>query len=275
MTVSFPDTFTIDTSEKYILSIRLSPDGLSFSGNIPMEENSFFFRKISFDRSKPYISSLKEFFFEQECFSWVYKKVNILCFTSQYSLVPEVFYDENKKKELLSTTFLNPEEKILDNILLYEQGRIVFSINQEVYGFLCRSFINAEFIHHLAPVLNLWKKQNQASLSGQMYVLLNRRTIDVSCYNKGELIFLNSFEYSSPDDIFYFLACVWTQTGLNQLEDTVFVFGNQDHHKSIMDNLRVYVQNVEIMDFPPGFHLLSNEAAQASYDLISLSICES
>ena len=66
MTISIPDTLTADNSGKYIMSIRLRSDGLSFSGYNPSESETFFYRNVEFDRTKPYVSSLKEFFFEHE-----------------------------------------------------------------------------------------------------------------------------------------------------------------------------------------------------------------
>lgn len=64
MTISIPDTLTTDNSEKYIVSIRLRSGGLSFSAYSPSVNESFFYRDIEFDRTKPYVSSLKECFFE-------------------------------------------------------------------------------------------------------------------------------------------------------------------------------------------------------------------
>jgi|GEM_PF-2277074 hypothetical protein len=273
MTVSFPDAFSINTSEKYILSIRLLPGGLSFSCSIPMVGNTFFFREVVFDHSKTYLSSLKEFFFGNEFMSWQYKKVNILCFTSHYVFVPADMYDASRKQELIQGAFLKPETMCLDNALS-DKGHIVFSLERDIYEFLCRSFVNPSFLHHLTPALTLWNKQQRKHLNGQMFVLLNSKTIDVACLNKGELLFLNSFEYSKSKDVFYLLACIWRQVGQDQLKDEMSVFGNPDDCNSLMTDLRVYIQNVKAMDMPLEFYLLGDEASKASYDIISLSLCE-
>jgi hypothetical protein len=52
MAVSIPDTLTVNTSERYILSIRIHPDGFSFSAAIPSKSNSFFYHEIEFDLQK-------------------------------------------------------------------------------------------------------------------------------------------------------------------------------------------------------------------------------
>ena len=60
MTISIPDTLTTDNSEKYIVSIRLRSGGLSFSAYSPSVSESFFYRDVEFDRTRPYVSSRLE-----------------------------------------------------------------------------------------------------------------------------------------------------------------------------------------------------------------------
>lgn len=273
MAVSLPDTFTVNTSERYILSIRIVPDGLSFSGAIPSKSTSFFYRHIALDSSKAYAESLKEQFYEEECLSWPYLKVNIHCFTPDYLFVPEELFVEEKKQDLLDYTFLSPPQKCLVNSLPADKGRILFGIEPEVYEFLCRSYIKPEFIHHMTlPLLN-WGKQNQISLGGQMQVLLNKRTIDIACYRRGELVLLNSFACNQIDDVVYFISSVWSQTGLDQLKDRLYVFGEPHVKKELTVRLREYIQYVSDIELPADAYLRNNEIMEAPYDII-LSVCE-
>lgn len=109
MAIDLSDKLTSDHSENYIMSIRLRSGGLSFSAYSPSVNESFFYRDIEFDRTKPYISSLKECFFENDFLTWFYKRVNVVCVTSQYTLVPAAVFEEKQKEELLAFTFLLPK----------------------------------------------------------------------------------------------------------------------------------------------------------------------
>ena len=60
MAINLSDKLTADHSENYIMSIRLRSGGLSFSAYSPSVSESFFYRDVEFDRTRPYISSLKE-----------------------------------------------------------------------------------------------------------------------------------------------------------------------------------------------------------------------
>ena len=273
MAVSIPDTLTANSSERYILSIRISPDGFSFSGTIPSKSDSFFYRRIAFDKSKDYVTLLKEAFFEEECLTWAYKAVNIFCFTSDYLFVPEALYDEEKKHELMQYAFLSPTQKSISDTLALGQGRIVYGIDQEVYEFLFRSFVNPKFFHHMALPFNTWKRQSELSFSGQMNVILNKKTIDIACFKRGEAVFLNSFEYTNSDDILYFISCTWKQIGLDQLKDRLYLFGDADYRKSLITTLKNYIHYVSEMELPADVYLRNKEIMQAPYDIM-LAVCE-
>jgi len=274
MKINLPEIFTAETSKKYILSIRLYAGGLSFSGSIPKEKNSFFYRETTFDKLKDYESSIKEFFFENECFCWVYKKINIVCFTHKYTFMPEDIFDSGKIDSVMNFLFMKAETKNLDNVLQSVSGRILFGLDKSVYEFMSRSFVNPSFIHHMTPIINLWAKQANESLSGKMYVSINKKTIDVACFKEEKLVFLNSFEYSKPDDVLYIIACIWTQTRLDQLKDNLFIGGNYSFLKTLTDNLRTYIQHVNTMELPSEAYLMGDDVAKANFDIIALSLCE-
>lgn len=273
MAVSIPDTLTANSSERYILSIRIHPDGFSFSGTIPDKRNSFFYRRIPFDHSKDYVTSLKDAFFEEECLAWPYKKVNIFCFTPNYLFIPEVFYDDDKKDVMMNYAFLAPSDICLSNTLISGQGRILFGLEKKVYEFLFRSFVHPEFIHHMTYPVNTWKRQSNLSFSGEMHVILNRKTIDIVCFKRGELLFLNSFAYSAPDDVLYFISYTWKQAGMDQLKDRLLIFGGADYKKDLISNLKNYIHYVSEMELPADAYLRNQEIMQAPYDII-LSVCE-
>ena len=142
MAINLSDKLTADHSENYIMSIRLRSGGLSFSAYSPSVSESFFYRDVEFDRTRPYISSLKECFFENDFLTWFYKQVNVVCVTSQYTLVPAAVFQEKQKAGLLAFTFSFPEGRCLSNELKDEQAELVFGVDEDVYEFCSRSLVN-------------------------------------------------------------------------------------------------------------------------------------
>ena len=94
MVISIPKILTTESSGKYIMSIRLRPGGLSFTGYDPENEETFFTQAIEADRSMSYLSFVEEVFFANEWLAFPFKKVNIVFTDAPFLLVPESIYDE-------------------------------------------------------------------------------------------------------------------------------------------------------------------------------------
>ena len=126
MAINLSDKLTADHSENYIMSIRLRSVDFLFSAYSPSVSESFFYRDVEFDRTRPYISSLKECFFENDFPDLVLQAGQCGVCTSQYTLVPAAVFQEKQKAELLAFTFSSPEGRCLSNELKDEPAELVF-----------------------------------------------------------------------------------------------------------------------------------------------------
>ena len=275
MAIMLFDKLTADCSEKYTMSIRLRPGGLSFSAYNRSVHDAFFYKELELDRSKPYVRALEDCFFECPFLTWAYKRIQVVCETSQYTIVPKEIFEEERKRELLSFAFTNPQGRCLHNELEALQAVVVFGMDEEVYAFCSRSLVAPRFIHHLTALLPLWKKQSQTRLPKQLYVTLYPRRMDIACYAQGNLLFVNSFNFESPDDVLYYILYVWKQAGMDQQKDQLRLFGEMSLRVALTETLRNYLQYVDLQEIPSEAYLLGSEILQAPLDLIALSVCES
>ena len=274
MTIRIPDTLTTDNSEKYIVSIRLRSGGLSFSGYDPSLGGSFFYRETEFDRAVSFISSLKEFFFAHEFLTWTYKRVNVICAFPEYSLVPDNYWGHGEERRLLDFNFSTSELYCLTDTLKEQQAKLVFGVDEEVYEFCSRSLLHPFFSHCMTYPLILWTRESRASLSRQMYVVVERKRMDVVCCAQGKLLFVNSYPIDQSDDIVYYILYVWKQAGLNQEKDQLLLAGESSSRMRVLERLRAYLRHVKPVEIPSEAYLLGTDVAKAPMDLISLLICE-
>ena len=274
MAFGLSDKKTIDKSENYIMSIRLRSDGLSFSVYNPSEKESFLYKEVSFERGRNYISSLKEIFFENEFFSWHYKKVNVICVSYPYTIIPKELFQEKYKTEILTFTTSAVEKYCLSNVLMNEHAELVFGIEDEVYEFCSRSLVNPYFVHHITPILPLLRKLSCNSLSKQLFVNLHRQSIDIIGYAQGSLIFINSFEYKQTEDIVYYVLYVWKQMGMSQQSDQLSLLGESSACQYLNKILKDYIQYIKLLGMPSEAYLLGADVAQTPLDVIALSLCE-
>ena len=170
------------------------------------------------------LSFLPEFFFAHEFLTWTYKRINVICVSPEYSLVPDNYWGDGKEGHLLDFCFSTLELHCLTDILKEQQAKLVFGVDEEVYEFCSRSLLHPFFSHYMTSPLTLWTKESSASLPRQMYVVIERKRMDVACYAQGKLLFVNSYPIDQSDDIVYYILYVWKQVGMDQERDQLHCF---------------------------------------------------
>lgn len=248
MSIRVPDTLTIENSQRYIVSIRLCSDGFYFAGYIPSEQESLFCQKIIPDRTKPYLKALKECFLTYSFLTYTYGKVYIVLANRQYTLAPENVFLENKGSTLMPFVFSSSEEKVFHLLQNDLDIEVVFAIHPEIYDFFTHELVEPRFIHSIAPVLSLCRKQNLSSFPKQLYVAMHNGIMDAICFDKGSLIFANSFNYSDSADIIYYVLYIWKQAGLDQMKDELFLYANPDMLHKLKETLQNYLLKINIME---------------------------
>ncbi|MDR0348006.1 MAG: DUF3822 family protein [Tannerella sp.] len=270
MDICVPDTLTAQNSEKYILSIRFSPGGLSFAGYIPSFKDSFFCGEILIDHTQSYTKELEKIFIEYPFFLYTYRKVYFISADRQYTLVPEIVFLEKQKDELMSFVFSSPGEKVLHFLQKKLDIEVVYSVPAEVYIFFSHNLsVRPQFIHAITPLLSLCLKRNLSCFPKQLYVAMHEDVMDAVCLDKGTLLFANSFHYNGANDIIYYVLYIWKQTNMDQLKDELFLYAQPSLFKELNDALQNYLLNIETFD-----SVISSDKTEIPLDLKALFECE-
>ena len=270
MNLCVPDTLTVNSSEKYTVSIRLWPGGLSFAGHIPEEKDSFFYTETTIDLAKPYIAAIKELFFVHPFLTYSYRHTYVIYANRQYTLVPEDVFVEKEQKELMAFVFSSPDEKTLHERLEESGCEMLYSIPSDVHDFFSRSLLRPTFTHAIVPLLIQWRKQSVINYPKQLYVALHEDTMDAVCFDRDTMLFINSFQFDSANDILYYLLYIWKQIGLDQQKDQLILFANSRVYETLKETLQTYVLQVEYMQ-----PQLSERGLEVPADITALFQCES
>ena len=274
MTIGIPDVLTSDNAGKYVMSIRLEPDGLSFSGFDPSVGGSFFYREAEFDRTVPYVLSLKEFFFAHDFLTWSYKRTHVICVTPMYTIVPETYFEGDRKKQLLDFCFCKEGDFCLSDSLKDDKAELVFDLEKDVYEFCSRSLLNPLFTHPMRFLLPLWREQSLGTPVRRLYVVMERKQMNVACYKQGALLFVNSFRIDQPEDAIYYILYVWKRLGLDQQVDQLCLQGESSMQISVSNTLRLYLRQVLPMEIPSEAYLCGSDVVRSPLDIISWLVCE-
>lgn len=83
-------------SEQYILSIRLSTDGFSFSIYHPQQSEEVYFSSSPVNTQRSMAANVKAYLTETEELKHRFKQVNILIHTSRYTTLPLELYEDEQ-----------------------------------------------------------------------------------------------------------------------------------------------------------------------------------
>ena len=94
-----------------------------------------------------------------------------------------------------------------------------------------------------------------------MYIHLQKKWIDIACFNKKGLLFANSFEYGDIQ-------------GFDQEKDELQLTGDKEPRQIITRIAQEYIRQVMPSIFPPQLFKLGKETLEAPFDLTVIPLCE-
>lgn len=246
MNLRVPDSLTASLSEKYRTSVRLWPGGLSFSGAIPTDDSSFFYEETAVDVSRSYAQVLRDACREYPFLTYPYADVRIVCSGLPCTLVPEVIYQDEAKERIYRFTFARPAETVIAQTLQPLESVLLFGLRHDVHAFVERSLPRARWSHVLTSLLLRWRSQSLVSLHARMHALIHERTMDLACFDRGNLRFINRFEIENYDDIMYYLLYIWKQLALDQRRDVLTLSAVSTTAFDLKEQLQTYLQNIRV-----------------------------
>ena len=270
MSLRIPDALTIDSAGTYAVSIRLWPGGLSFAGHIPSEKGSFFYDETLFDRVKPYVQALKDTFSEHAFFAYPYRQTYVVCADRMYTPVPARAFAEEHKETLMSFVYLSPTSKVLHEPVEGLELELLFCFPEEAYACCARALTRQQFTHAITHNLRRWRRQSANSPQKQLYVSVHESSMDAACFDRGALLFLNSFEVESVADMLYYILYIWKQT---ETADELLLSAVPPLYCELEETLRKYVSH--IVPLHPSYAQAEAGKRLVPSDIISLFGCES
>ncbi|MEG1617821.1 MAG: DUF3822 family protein [Bacteroidales bacterium] len=260
-------------AKEYTLSIRLMPDGFSFSIHNFLLENSFCYESHIFPAGKCFLSALEESILRNEQLLLPFGKINVLVASNRFTLVPEPFYADSEKEKLFDFNLNRAHEVILTNRMKQTGAVNIYGIEKDVYAFLLRTFHNPNFFHHISVLTEYFAGRSKLGNSAKMICQYRPGMIDIICFRKGKLLLANSFKALHPNDATYFILNCWKNSGLDAEGDTLQITGDQKLCQEVSSLLTPYLAHIEPIVFPTQIFTMGKESIKSPFDLIALDIC--
>lgn len=259
----------LSNPEMWNLLLRVSPRELHVVAYSIVEDNSLLYRSFPLEgNSDAYLRALEEVIYDNPMLLSDFRRVYCVVQTDSLSVLPAGYTDEADCEELFHDA--NPEFK---GHLLFEQtgarnATIVAGIENDLMGFLRRTFHNAVIYSHLSSLSRFFSAKAGKGNSMKMLANLRESSMDILIMQGGSLMLANTFSFSDPMDAVYYILACRNRIGLDPHNDELLLSGDAATREKIITVLRTYLARVMPAIFPPQMFKSGKDAMLAPFDLI-------
>jgi len=265
----------------YQISILLSQDGFSYT--IYDTLTNCFLALVSYKLAQVseinQISILQSIVEQDQWLCPDYNKITLLYSNTKSTLVPAPLYDDAKNDEYLQlTNDLNDNHIILKDYLKLSGSYNVYSFPVQLFEYMQVTFPELQIIHFKSPLIECFLSRFKNTYSDEVMLLqIHRQFIDLVVMKNDKLMFSNSFEYQTPEDLVYYTLFALEQLGLNPQKLPVKVAGILKKESKTWDWLRKYIKDVEFIERNDEFSYsdeLDSMPHYYFYNLLNWNLCE-
>lgn len=243
-------THTIDfnKSEQYILSIRLSTDGFSFSVYNPIRDSIIHSCLKSVKQDISLLANLKDAFKGLDFLSYTYKQVNVVVVSRRFTLIPQELFDATQAETYFYYNYAaNKNEIVLHNTLSKSGAVVLYGVDKSIYRFLSAQYAQPEFYASVTTWAESFAVKSRLGSAKKMYMCVYPSFMELYAYERGHLMLLNSYDYKTTTDCTYYLLYAWKQLAMNQQVDELCISGVKEESE-LVEEVRRFIQHISVVN---------------------------
>lgn len=287
---SYDRLFDKSSSGQYYLSIRIDPDGLSFSVYSPVTGKYLGLESVRFPAAfsstgssyarKIFSEKLDSYLLNHPWLGNDFKACCVIMHSNQYTLIPAPLYNPENKQDYLGFVHSPAEGSLFaDQKLVSVDSWIVYAADPLIYALPGKYFPAAKRYHHAGALLEtIIPEYRNAELQDPVFVNVKKDSVDIIVLKEGRLRYCNSFRWKVADDLVYFLIFVMDQLALNPEKVPVFLMGMIEPDDNLHELMLKYIRNIGFLkpfeDERTGF-MIPQALICKFYDLLNPGLCGS
>lgn len=264
-----PENIDLARSEKYTLSIRLTPDGFSFCISSHADKSVFHYQETTFSKNLSLIENIKKTFFEVNFFSQPFQKALVTIVSPRYTTVPAAYFDKKQAKDIFEFNIHGKSGRVLSNYIAEGSYHILFDLDEDIYSFLSRNLWNPSFFSYKTNILPYFAKYGLENGRNRCFVDFHDEMISVICFSYEKLLSANTYPNKDKFDALYNIINVWEKQQLDQNSDLLILSGNLQDNKESIDTLKKLIKNVETLklDIPGNYSYIPTDILLSALEI--------
>ncbi len=247
--VLIDETFDLNQTNNYHISIQAGLNGYSFSVLDPLRNKYILLKHIPFTGEMT-VSLLEDRVNEiqgnDEFLNRKYKSVYFSWQSPRYTLIPgPLFNKDNLRTYFEFNHVLEDLDEIHYNGFKGIDAYNLFAIPSELSNIIFRSFGNARFFHQATPLIEHGLiSHGGKSARKTVLVSLDGKNTDIVVIQGENLVLCNTFPWKDEKDIVYFTLYVYEQLKLDGTETPLFLAGEISRNSPVYEMLKTYITRV-------------------------------
>ena len=258
------DSFNIALASSYHLSIQIGITHFSYCLLNTTTLTYEYTKKYSISSVEDTATEISEIINNDPVIKTEFSSQSVAFVNFPSTLVPTTLYKKEEAETLLSFNTEINGEVIVDNIPSQE-AHLIYSVPKNIIDIVSNFFPNAK---QKAQESILIQQYSQLYTdTDTAYVYLNERKAGITIFKGNKLIFNNTFEYLTKEDLLYFVLFNFEQLKLSPEDIEVSLFGTIEKEDEFFNLLYEYIRNVKLGERPHQFTFPTafNTLAQHKY----------
>lgn len=204
------------------------------------------FTSFSYSETTNIDNIISNYFQDNKSYS-SFNLITITYFNNLHTMVPLALFDKKNINDYLkfNSSLLENDEYLFDIIKKNESVNVYVPLkynitNLQEFGKIVKQN------HYTTTLVNEVSKLEKNNLKPNLYLNINNSNIDIILISDNELKFINTFNYSTKEDIVYYVLFCYDQLNLNPENTPVVISGIID--KSIYSIVYKYIRNVSLYE---------------------------
>jgi len=176
-------------------------------------------------------------------------EVKLIYYNKTSTLVPSNLFDQkNSLNYLRYNTLINIDDIAANDQVLNHEIYNVYIPNTEINNFIFEKFKTFDFFHYSSLIIEKISNELTLNFSEKVFVNINDGFIDILFFKDKKLVFYNSYDYNSNEDILFYLLFCFSELKLNPDKIYTVFSGSIDLNSNLYKLIYTYVRNVELID---------------------------
>jgi len=258
------DNFNIALANIYHLSIQL---GISHFSYCLLNTTTFTYdyaKKYSLSSKEDIATEITEIINNDAIIKSDFSSQSVAFVNFPSTLVPSTLYKKEDEKTLLG---FNTEEKgeILSDNIASQKAHLIYAVPESIVSIVSNFFPKAKQKAQESILIQQYSLLNTDTEKAYLY--LNEQKVGITIFKGDKLIFNNTFDYTTKEDLLYYSLFSFEQLKISPESIDVTVFGTIEKEDEYFNLLYDYIRNVKLGERPHQFTFPNafNTLAQHKY----------